>query len=177
MAPGFVHGAWWVELSGVGDPDSVAQAVADAVGVREQPGRALVDTLVGRLRGRHGLVVLDNCEHLIEAVAKSVALLLQRAPALRVIATSREPLNVPGEILWPTRPLAAPAEDVGIADLREYDSVKLFADRAGAALPGFAVDSSSAPAVLEICRRLDGLPLALELAAARVRSLPVRSVA
>lgn len=172
----FGDGVWLVELAATSDPDLVPVEVARNLGL-STGDRSTISQVVDRLRDRVLLILLDNCEHLIEAAAHVVDHLLRRAPEVRVIATSREPLGVPGEILWPIRPLAAPTGDTEGADLREYDSVRLFVERAGAALPGFALDDATAGAVSEICRRLDGLPLALELAAARVRSLPVAEVA
>ena len=178
VAPGFEHGAWWVALSGVGDPDAVAQAVADGVGVREQPGRALVDTLVGRLRGGHGLVVLDNCEHVIGACAALVAELLRSCPGVTVLATSREPLAIDGETTWEVSPLAVPDPQEAAADaIVAVDAVALFEMRARQVRPDFAVTDDNVSTVAQICRRLDGIPLAIELAAARMRVLSVGQIA
>ena len=132
------------------------------------------------------LLVLDNCEHLVEACAGLARRLLEAGPRLRVLATSREVLGVPGEVVWPIPPLAVPAAaddtDAGTAEdarqatapeaLAGFDAVRLFVERAASADPGFALDAASAPVVAELCRRLDGLPLAIELAAARTRALP-----
>jgi predicted ATPase/DNA-binding CsgD family transcriptional regulator len=178
VAAGFVHGAWWVELSGVADPEGVAQALADAVGVREDPGRALVDTLIDRLAGRHGLVVLDNCEHVVVACAELVSGLVRSCPDVSVLTTSREPLAIDGETVWEVPPLEVPdvpacaADDIGAAD-----AVALFETRARQVRPGFAVTDGNAAEVAQICRRLDGIPLAVELAAARVRVLSVGQIA
>ena len=178
VAPGFEHGVWWVELSGVSDPGAVAQALADAVGVREEPGRALVDTLIDRLRVRHGLVVLDNCEHVVGACAELVSGLLGSCGHLSVVATSREPLAIEGETTWEVPPLTVPDPQArSAAAAVEADAVALFETRARQVRSDFAVTDDNAVAVAQICRRLDGIPLAVELAAARVRVLSVAQVA
>jgi predicted ATPase/DNA-binding CsgD family transcriptional regulator len=177
-APRFEHGAWWVELSRVGDPGSAAQALADAVGVTEEPVRALVDTLLDELRVRHGLVVLDNCEHVIGACAVLVAELLRSCPGVTVLATSREPLAIAGETSWEVPPLAVPDPQEAAADaIVAVEAVALFETRAREVLPGFAVTDDNASAVAQTCRRLDGIPLAIELAAARLRVLSVAQIA
>jgi predicted ATPase/DNA-binding CsgD family transcriptional regulator len=178
VAPGFEHAACWVELSGVGDPGSVAQALADAVGVREEPGRALVDTLIDKLRVQHGLVVLDNCEHVVGACAALVGELLGSCRHLTVLATSREPLAIDGETRWEVPPLSVPDPQSRSADgIVQADAAYLFETRARQVRPGFAVTEDNASAVARICRRLDGIPLAVELAAARTRVLSVEQIA
>jgi predicted ATPase/DNA-binding CsgD family transcriptional regulator len=178
VAPGFAAGACWVELAGVGEPVAVAQALADAVGVREEPGRPLVDTLIDRLRVWHGLVVLDNCEHVVEACATLGGELLRSCRRLSVLATSREPLALAGETTWAVPPLGVPDLQARSADeVRAAEAVALFEVRARQVRPGFAVTDDNAAAVAEICRRLDGIPLAVELAAARVRVLSVEQIA
>ncbi|WP_433306143.1 BTAD domain-containing putative transcriptional regulator [Actinoplanes sp. CA-030573] len=157
VAAGFPDGAWLVELAPLTDPGAVAGAVASALGIR-------VD-LVTHLRERRALLVLDNCEHLLPEVAVLAGRLLAACPRLHVLATSREPLGIGGETSWPVRPLAG------------AEAVRLFEDRAAQVRPSFAVTPGSGPAVAELCRRLDGLPLAIELAAARVRAFPVAHIA
>ncbi|MGM1060981.1 AfsR/SARP family transcriptional regulator [Saccharothrix sp. Mg75] len=155
---------WLVELAGVARDDLVTAAVAEVLGVREDggpPGGDLVDRVVAALRGREALVVLDNCERLVEPVAALVSRLLRSVPGLRVLTTSQEPLALAAEVVWQVPPL----------DLA--DSVELFAARAAASAPGFALTPANRPVVEEVCRRLDGLPLAVELAATRVRGLGV----
>ena len=154
-------GVWLVELAAVGRAEQVVSAVADVLGVRED---ASGESLVEALRGRDVLVVLDNCERLVEPVAALVSRLLRAAPGLRVLATSQEPLGLAFETVWAVPPL----------DLS--DAVTLFAARAAAAAPGFTVTPDNAPVVEAICRRLDGLPLAVELAATRVRGLGVTAL-
>ncbi|MGW4114135.1 BTAD domain-containing putative transcriptional regulator [Actinosynnema sp. NPDC004786] len=156
-----VDGVWLVELAGVGRPEQVVTAVADALGVREDASGA---ALVEALRDREVLLVLDNCERLVEPVAALVSRLLRALPGLRVLATGQEPLGLAFEVVWAVPPL-----DVA-------DAVELFAARAAAAAPGFAVTPANAAVVEAICRRLDGLPLALELAATRVRGLGVTAL-
>ncbi|XVS63886.1 BTAD domain-containing putative transcriptional regulator [Actinosynnema sp. CA-299493] len=154
-------GVWLVELAGVGRAEQVVSAVANVLGVREDAsGTALVEAL----RGREVLLVLDNCERLVEPVAALVSRLLRAVPGVRVLATSQEPLGLAFEAVWAVSPL----------DLS--DAVTLFAARAAAAAPGFTVTPDNAPVVEAICRRLDGLPLAVELAATRVRGLGVTAL-
>ena len=168
----FAQGVCWVDLAAVGEPNMVAVAVAEATGAHERPGHGLVDTLVGHLQERHLLVVLDNCEHLVEACADLVARVLGACPDVTVLATSREPLAVGGETTFEVSPLALPAAGARTADeVRVADSVFLFESRARQVRSDFVVTDGNAAAVAEICRRLDGIPLALELAAARVRVL------
>jgi predicted ATPase/DNA-binding SARP family transcriptional activator/tetratricopeptide (TPR) repeat protein len=178
-------GVWLVELAPVNDPKDVPAAVLGALSARETnvldprltPERDPVSRLVDLLAGRRMLLVLDNCEHLVDAAARLADHLLTRCPALRILATSREPLAIFGEAICPVLPLGMPDYGLTAAEALEFPSVRLFADRANAVRPGFAVDAETTAPVIEICRRLDGLPLALELAAARLRTLPVEVVA
>jgi predicted ATPase len=172
-------GPWLVELAAVDAPEAIAPAVATVLGLRDDP-RSAPDParrVAEALRARRTLLVLDNCEHLAGAVAGLVETLLRAAPGLRVLATSREPLRVAGEALWPVPPLALPAPDEPPARQRASGAVQLFAARAAAAAPDFVLDDATTPAVARICRRLDGLPLALELAATRVRAFGVLGLA
>ncbi|HKR49690.1 MAG TPA: NB-ARC domain-containing protein [Pseudonocardiaceae bacterium] len=170
---GYSDGVWWVALAPVEDAALVAAAVIAALGLREAPGRSLVDTLVQHLRTRRLLLVLDNCEHVVEMCAALVDALLRGCASLTVLATSRAPLGVPGEINWRVPSMAVPAEPVGqlIESLRQFDAVSLFLDRAQQVRPNFAITADTAPAVAQICDDLDGIPLAIELAAARVRMM------
>lgn len=175
----YADGVWFVELAALTDPRLVAQAVASALGVVEEGGRPVVEALVHHVRERCLLLILDNCEHLVDACAEISAALLQAGPQLSILASSREPLRVPGETTYPVPPLGVPDAGVpGVNDeLVRCDAVRLFADRAGAAVPDFRVTRDNAAAVAEICRRLDGIPLALELAAARLRVLSPEKIA
>jgi predicted ATPase/DNA-binding SARP family transcriptional activator len=175
-------GVWWVELAPVADARQLPAAVLSAVGQREGTSLERVPTLVeasARLQetfaDRRALLVLDNCEHLVGAVAAFADDLLGHCPGLQVLTTSREPLGVPGEAVLPVGPLAVPGEDDVAAAAAPV--VRLFADRAAAVRPDFAITPATLPAVLEICRRLDGMPLALELAAARLRTLGIGQIA
>jgi predicted ATPase/class 3 adenylate cyclase len=170
-------GVWLTELGGLADPELVPSAVRSALGVPEQPGRPAVAALTGYLERRDVLLVLDNCEHLIDAAAGLVKALLGASPQVRVLATSREPLNVPGEVSWPVPPLTLPASDEAVEVRNAPEAVVLFVERAHAADPSFDLTVRNAPVVSAICRRLDGLPLAIELAAARVRALSVEDIA
>jgi predicted ATPase/DNA-binding SARP family transcriptional activator/tetratricopeptide (TPR) repeat protein len=174
----YPDGVWLAELAPVPGPDLVTAAVASALGTREEPGRPLADTIAAHLRDREALLIIDNCEHVLDAAAELVTGLLRRCPALRILATSQTRLNVAGEATWPVPPLTVPppAEEDPLA-IAEAESVRLFCDRAGLARPGFSLEEGNAGAVREICRRLDGIPLALELAAARLNALTVRQLA
>lgn len=179
-------GVWFVELAPVTDPVQLPLTVLGSLGLREsdlldRPGRTAsrdpASRLLDALADRRCVLVLDNCEHLVGPVAELTDMLLARCPQLRIVSTSREPLGLVGETLSIVPPLGLPAAGVAAAEALAYPAVKLFADRAAAVQPGFAVDDATVTAVVEICRRLDGLPLAIELAAARLRTLPVEHVA
>jgi non-specific serine/threonine protein kinase len=180
----FVDGVWLVELAALAEPALVPQAMATTLGVREQPGRPLATTLAEALSQRALLLVLDNCEHLVAACATLVEDLLHACPDLRVLVTSREALRVEGEVTWRVPSLSMPDSEQGryggpevLSELAGYEAVRLFVDRAQAARSTFALSRASAGAVAQLCRRLDGIPLAIELAAARVRGLSVEQVA
>jgi predicted ATPase/DNA-binding NtrC family response regulator len=170
-------GVWFVELAGLGDGALVAQTVASALGLPEEASRSPLEILITALAGRQALLILDNCEHLIEACAQLVETLVRACPNLRVVATSRERLDVAGESTFRVPPLALPGEgERAIEQLARFEAVRLFLDRARLVDPGFTLTDQNASAVGELCRRLDGLPLALELAAARVRLLSVAQI-
>ena len=166
----YPDGVWLVELASLSEPELVAQEVAGALGIREQPGRPLLESLIDTLDDKEMLLVLDNCEHLIGAVARLTMALLGSCPRTRVLATSREPLGVPGELIWPVPSLSAPGvqQSPTVEELEAYESARLFADRASRRHPGFELTPENARAVAQVCARLEGIPLALELAAARV---------
>ena len=171
-------GVWFVELAPVGDASLVTSAVASALRVQESTARPLLQTLTAYLKKKKLLLILDNCEHVVDECRNLVAALLQACPEVGLLATSREPLRVAGERVYRIPSLAVPPRRVGSArEALTYGAVTLFADRALAADSRFAVDDDNAPPVTEICRRLDGIPLAIELAAARVRALSVRRLA
>jgi predicted ATPase/DNA-binding SARP family transcriptional activator/DNA-binding CsgD family transcriptional regulator len=174
----YPDGVWLVELAPLSEGKLVPQAVAKAVGVPEQSARSLADALVETLRAKEMLLVLDNCEHLVEAAARLVAVLLDSCPRLRVLATSREALSVAGESRWPVPTLSVPdpRRSPTVGELERSESARLFAERARHRHPYFTMGSENARAVAEICRRLDGLPLAIELAAARVGTLSVEQI-
>ncbi|HVH23414.1 MAG TPA: AAA family ATPase, partial [Pseudonocardia sp.] len=169
-------GTWFVPLAGVAEPAGLAAAVAEAIGAPTGPGTA-EDRVLRRLRRRRALIVLDNCEHLAAAAAALADRLLAACPDLRLLATSREPLSLPGEAQFPLAPLAIPPTDAAPVELTGSDAVRLFVERARDADPTVVLDEDTASAVAQICRRLDGLPLALELAAARVKLLPITDIA
>ncbi|MBV9852517.1 MAG: tetratricopeptide repeat protein [Armatimonadetes bacterium] len=179
LVEAYPEGVWLVELAALTDSRLTPQAVAAAVGVREEPGRPLTETLAGALQPRSLLLVLDNCEHLLDACAALAAFLLGRCPRLRILATSQEALGVGGERAWRVPSLALPDQVTPRASdsLAQNESVRLFADRAALGQPGFALTAQNVSGVVQICRQLDGIPLAIELAAARVGVLPVDRLA
>jgi predicted ATPase/DNA-binding CsgD family transcriptional regulator len=173
----FPDGVWFIELGDLQKSDLIAR-VAAAVGVVEERGQPLLETLAAALAPRRMLLALDNCEHLIDGAARLCQRLLASSPGLRVIATSREPLRVAAEVVYQVPPLWIPPPGViDPAELSRYEAVQLFTDRAAAAVPGFAVGAANAAAVAALCRALDGVPLAVELAAAWVRALSVEQIA
>jgi predicted ATPase/class 3 adenylate cyclase len=180
VVEGYPDGVWLAECAPIADPVLVPKTVASALNVPEQPGREMIETLVAALRPKALLLVLDNCEHLLAACANLAAALLRACPGVRILATSREGLDVPGEILWRVPSLSVP-EDIRhlppSGELVLYDAVRLFVDRAAATAPGFTVTTENAPAVVQVCQHLDGIPLAIELAAARVKVLAVEQIA
>ena len=178
VASRFAEGACWVDLQAVREPGLVAAAIGTAVDVHERPGQALSDTLVEQLHSRHLLVVLDNCEHLVEACAELVGALSSGCPQLHVLATSRVPLAVAGEATFEVAGLPVPDHDASSAStVGATAAARLFELRARQVAADFRIDSGNAEAVAEICRRLDGIPLAIELAAARVRVLAPAQIA
>ena len=175
----FVDGVWFVDLTPTSSPALVPRSVAGALGVREVQAAPILDALLGFLRRKRLLLVLDNCEHLIDACAKLADRLLTACPDLHVLATSREPLRIDGERRWPVQPLAVP--DLNgqptFDALAGTAAVRLFVERARAIDPGFALTEANAASVAQVCARLDGIPLAIELAASRLGVLEVEQVA
>jgi predicted ATPase/class 3 adenylate cyclase/DNA-binding CsgD family transcriptional regulator len=178
VAESYPAGVWWVELASLPPGSVVSTAVLTALGLREQPSRSAIDQLADHFGAGRALLVLDNCEHVLDAVGGLVEPLLVRTPAVTVMATSREPLGVAGETTWRVPPLAVPTGSAPSTPeaLTAFDAVALFVERARQARPNFTVTNDSAPTVAEICARLDGIPLAIELAAARVRVLSPQGI-
>jgi predicted ATPase/DNA-binding SARP family transcriptional activator/uncharacterized protein HemY len=179
----YPDGVWMVELAGIdasatADPATVTQAVVTSLGVKEEANKPLLETLMDFLRVRQLLLLLDNCEHLAQACAALTAILLQRCPGLIILATSRVVLRVPGEIVWTVSTLSVPPENISEVDeLAQYEAVQLFVARGRAAQVSFTLTARTASMVAQICRRLDGIPLAIELAAARLGVLGIEEVA
>lgn len=167
------EGAWVVELASLASPDLVPQAVASALGVSEQAGRTVTESLVEWLRSRRVLVVMDNCEHLVDACAGLAEVLLRACPGLRLLATSRQPLRVPAETIWALAPLEGPEHGAsgGPAVVLDNDAARLLVERARAVRPRLELDDTEIDAIVELCARLEGIPLAIELAAARASVL------
>ena len=166
-------GVWLVELAPVSSEDAVASTILDVFGMATRPGESPLDVLVAGLAPQRVLIVLDSCEHLIGACAKVADAILRRCPEIHLLATSREPLGIGGETIYRVPSMSLPPEDddAGGSDELGSDAVALFAERAAAQGVGFTLDESTIPRVVEICRRLDGMPLAIELAASRLRAL------
>ena len=181
---------WLVELASLSDPSLVVQTVATVLGVREEPGRTLLQCLLDALISKKLLLILDNCEHLVQACAQLVASILQACPQVRVLATSQEVLDIPGERSWRLPSLSVPDLDTLLSDrstpldqaeaaslLTKYEATQLFLDRARTYVPDLEATLQNTPAVVQICQQLDGIPLAIELAAARVRVMSIEQIA
>jgi predicted ATPase len=177
----FEAGIWLVELAPILNPELLPQTVAAALSLRETVGQTSLDRLLDYLEDKSLLLLLDNCEHLLEGCAGLTATLLKRCPRLKILATSREGLNLAGEIIWTVPPLTVPDQaairrGLTLAELTGYESTRLFLNRAGAAWPDFKLTSETSPDLAWICLHLDGIPLALELAAARVKVLSLAQI-
>lgn len=174
----FADGVHAVELASVTDPTQLAPTAATALGVADQSNRAAVDRIISHLVGRTTLLVLDNCEHLLDASVRFVTRLLEALPDLRILATSREPLGLSGEQVYRLGPLAVPSEAdlAGAGSLEHVPAVRLFIDRARSIVPDFTVEAHNRESVAQLCKQLDGMPLAIELAAVRLRSLSVSQI-
>jgi len=208
LADAYRDGVWFVELADHGDPAHAVRRVADVLGISEEPHRPVAATLVDALDGRELLLILDTCEHVVEAIADLVRDLIAGCALIRVVATSREPLRVRGETVWRVPPLSLPgpalqaslppggslpgtgkpdqvplpaasgsAADAAMAAAAQHEAIQLFVDRAAAVRPGFVLTPGNCATIVQLCRTLDGLPLAIELAAARMRALSVEQIA
>ena len=177
LLPRFADGAWIVELAPLSDPALVPVSVASALGIEMSAGAASTERVASALRPKRLVLVIDNCEHVVGAAAQMAEALLRANPETRVIATSRDPLRVDGEWVFPIPPLAVPTELNRDDDLLQYGAVRLFIERARAGVPHFSPNERAVAAIVAICRRLDGIPLAIELAAARAASLDIEELA
>ncbi len=183
----FADGVWWIDLTPLHDAALIPQLIAQTLGLRQVPEQPLLESVLNFVRPKQMLLLLDNCEHLLAACAQLAQQLLSHASALQILATSREVLALAGERVYPVSGLAWPSfgEETVRArqpnfdpqDFMQYDAVRLFVERAAAISPHFTLTADNAVAIVEICRRLDGLPLALELASARVNILTVHQIA
>ena len=167
----FPDGVLFVDLAPLNDGSLVTDAIANAVGTKVEQGRSVIDVLVRSLEGTKTLIILDNCEHVVKPCAEAVTALLRAGENVCILATSREPLGLAGEKTWRVPSLSVPTEATKIEEIAAADSIQLFVDRAAAARPAFTLTSSNAPAITDICQTLEGVPLAIELAAARVKAL------
>ena len=175
----YADGVWLAQLASLADPAFVPQTIASVLRVPEQPGRPVTETLVRALRFKSLLLVLDNCEHLLSACTELADALVPVCSTLRILVTSREPLGIPGEAVWRVPSLSVPGAGrlPPVDRLAQYEAVRLFVERASFSQPGFTLMDGNAAAVVQVCRRLDGIPLAIELAAARVKVLTVEQIA
>jgi predicted ATPase/class 3 adenylate cyclase len=174
----FIDGVWLVELAPLTNPDLMLQSVASTLGLREIPGVPLLRLITDYLRGKQVLLLLDNCEHLVEACARLADQLLHSSPHLHIMATSREALGVAGEVVYGVPPLTMPeAQGYSLERLSQYEGIELFVDRALVAEASFLFTEENAPAIAHICRHLDGIPLAIELAASRIRLFTPEQIA
>lgn len=178
----FPDGVWWIDTAGLSVADHFPQAIAGAIGLMEQPGIPPIDTIRSALQKRRTLLVFDNCEHLLQTCAEVAETLVRECPGVQIMATSREGLGVSGEITYRVPSLSLPSDSTALprstkSDPMDSEAVALFVDRASAAKPGFSLTTANAESVAQICCRLEGIPLAIELAAARVRALPVGEIA
>ncbi len=171
------NGVWFVEIAPLSDPLLVERTLADVLGVREDPNRSLHESLVRYLLERQALLIFDNCEHMLDACAALAGYLLISLPNLKVLVSSREPLGVTGEAVFRVPSLSFPIDEKTLEKIADFEAIRLFQERARAAQPDFQLDESSAPFVAQICRRLDGIPLAIELAGSRVAGLDVEHLA
>ena len=172
----FSDGVWFLDLAPIQDPALVPGVAAQALNIQEEPGKPLLSTLCAHVKSQQALFIIDNCEHLMGACANLANALLRAAPGVRIIATSREALHIPGEQAFPVLPLGVPDRTADAQALLRSDAVLLFVERARLHKPAFAITERNAPAVAELVARLEGIPLALELAAARVRSLSIEDI-
>jgi len=179
MLDAYPDGVWLVELAPVLDPLLVPRTTAMAVGLRDEPQRPVIDMLCDYLRDKSMLLVLDNCEHLVDACARMADRILHAAPQVLLVASSREALGIGGEVTYRVPSLGLPdlAHLPPVETLDQYEAVRLFIDRATSADSSFSVTNENAPAVAQICHRLDGIPLAIELAAAKISVLGVDQIA
>ncbi len=174
----YADGVWWVDLAALNEDAQVSQAVAKVLDVQQGVQPSLIDVLINHLRTKHLLLVLDNCEHLVDACATLADQLLSHCPHLQILATSREALGIFGEISWLVPSLTLPDAQQGVpSELLEFEGIRLFVERASAVQRHFELTLANAPVVLQLCRQLDGIPLAIELAAARVKFMTVEQMA
>lgn len=182
----FEEGIWFIRFAPLSDSELVPQAIASTLGVRETKKQPIVDGLVEHIKDHHSLLIFDNCEHLIDTCAQLTEMLLQHCPKVKILATSRESINLPGEVVWTVPPMSLPEPrpwrnpsngEIALPAYQQSEAVQLFLNRAALVSPDFELTMDNGSWVVDICRRLDGMPLAIELAAARVRALSVQQIA
>ncbi len=172
----YPDGIWFLDLAPIRDPSLIPGAAAQTLSLREEPGETVTQTLCAHLKSRKALLIFDNCEQVVSACATLANALLRAAPGIRIIASTREALRIPGEQIYPVLPMALPDPAASVETLSRSEAVQLFMDRAQLQKPGFTLTEKEAPAVAELVARLEGIPLAMELAAARMRSLSIQEI-
>jgi predicted ATPase len=174
----YEDGVWFVNLGPVTDPNFVAIEITDVLDIKEEPNKAITDTLIENIESKSLLILLDNCEHLVQACAEIADKLLQSVKGLRILATSREALNVPGELVWRTPSLSFPdnGAKMDIDEVLQYEAVQLFTERASTSKPGFILNPQNVSPIVQICQHVAGIPLAIELAATRIRQLSLETI-
>ncbi len=174
----FPDGVWQVSLAQIASPDLIVSVIADALNVTEEAGRGLLDSVLSRLQSKNTLLVMDNCEHVLDEAARVIEAVLRSAPEVRVLATSRESFNVDGEHVWRVPSLSMPGQGdvINVKSAAQFDSIQLFIERAAASDPRFTLNESNLDSVVKICNRLDGIPLAIELAAVRIKAMSASEI-
>jgi non-specific serine/threonine protein kinase len=175
----YKDGVWFIDLSPISDPNFVSKAISDVLSIKEEPDKPIVDTLIESIKEKSLLILLDNCEHLIQECAEIVHKLLNTVKGIRILATSREALNIEGEVVWRIPLMAFPPGSDSIKDIKEinqYEAIRLFVDRAGSSQPGFSLNPQNVSSVTQICQRIEGIPLAIELAATRIRHIGLETI-
>jgi len=169
----YKDGVWFTNLAPVTDPNLVTKEILKVLNIQETPGKTIADILIENIKDKSLLLLLDNCEHMINACAEIIEKLLHTVKGIRIMATSREALNIPGEVVWRIPSLSVPEYDTRteLVDIQNFEAVKLFADRAASGNPGFVLNTRNISPIIGICQRVAGIPLAIELAATRVRHL------
>ena len=175
----YKDGVWFIDLSPISDPNFVSKEISDVLNIKEEPDKPIVDTLIESIKEKSLLILLDNCEHLIQECAEIAHKLLNTVKGIRILATSREALNIQGEVVWRIPLMSFPGSSDSIKEIKEinqYEAIRLFVDRADSSQPGFTLNPQNVSSVTQICQRIEGIPLAIELAATRIRHIGLETI-